>query len=269
MPQLTPERAAEFERCRRQVLEETFFQHGIGSLSERESHAILKNFYCPDPSCQEINIGGFVADISDSSGITEIQSRGFGKLRRKLQCFLPNYPVRIVLPIAAVRWLIWVDPQTGELLSRRRCAPGSPLLLFRELYSILDLLWPDSLRVTLAMLECEEYRLKDGRGPDGKKGAHRSQLLPLRLIEEIDLTCPADLLTLLPPLPEQFHSAQLRCLTRARPRAVSYVIQVLRRLELIEQIGVENRFHIYRLVKDPPLLGSPNLGEPATSSPEG
>ena len=33
MPQLTPERAAEFERCRKQVLEETFFQHGIGSLS--------------------------------------------------------------------------------------------------------------------------------------------------------------------------------------------------------------------------------------------
>ena len=156
-----------------------------------ESHANPKNFYCPDPSCQEINIGGFVADISDSSGITEIQTRGFGKLRRKLQCFLPNYPVRIVLPIAAVRWLIWVDPQSGELLSRRRCAPGSPLLLFRELYSILDLLWPDSLRVTLAMLECEEYRLKDGRGPDGKKGAHRSQLLPLRLMEEIELSCPA------------------------------------------------------------------------------
>ena len=153
MAQLTPERAADFARCRRQVLEESFFQHGIGSLSERESHAILKNFYCPDPSCQEINIGGFVADISDSNGITEIQTRGFGKLRRKLQCFLPNYPVRIVLPIAAVRWLIWVDPQSGELLSRRRCAPGSPLLLFRELYSILDLLWPDSLRVTLAMLE--------------------------------------------------------------------------------------------------------------------
>ena len=48
MPQLTPERAADFARCRRQVLEESFFQHGIGSLSERESHAILKNFYCPD-----------------------------------------------------------------------------------------------------------------------------------------------------------------------------------------------------------------------------
>ena len=90
MSQLTPERAADFARCRRQVLEESFFQHGIGSLSERESHAILKNFYCPDPSCQEINIGGFVADISDSNGITEIQTRGFGKLRRKLQCFLPK-----------------------------------------------------------------------------------------------------------------------------------------------------------------------------------
>ena len=71
MSQLTPERAADFARCRRQVLEESFFQHGIGSLSERESHAILKNFYCPDPSCQEINIGGFVADISDSNGITD------------------------------------------------------------------------------------------------------------------------------------------------------------------------------------------------------
>ena len=211
MPQLTPDRAADFARCRRQVLEESFFQHGIGSLSERESHAILKNFYCPDPSCQEINIGGFVADISDSSGITEIQTRGFGKLRRKLQCFLPNYPgCALCCRLQRCAGSSGSTPQSGELLSRRRCAPAPRCCSSVSRTASLDLLWPaDSLRVTLAMLECEEYRLKDGRGPDGKKGAHRSQLLPLRLMEEIELSCPADLLTVAAFCPSS--STQLNC----------------------------------------------------------
>lgn len=102
------------------------------------------------------------------------------------------------------------------------------------------------------MLECEEYRLKDGRGPDGKKGSPIRQSTAAAAADggnRAELPCgPADPAA---AFARAFHSAELRRLTRARPRAVSYVIQVLRRLNLIEQIGVENRFHIYRLTKDP------------------
>ena len=60
--QIQSPRTEEFIRCRDLVFDHNFLQHGIGSLSEKVQHAILKNYYCPNPSCQEINLGRFVAE---------------------------------------------------------------------------------------------------------------------------------------------------------------------------------------------------------------
>lgn len=54
-----------FSPAREQVFERNFLQHGIGSLAEKSQHAILKNYYCPNPAEQEINLGPFVADIAN------------------------------------------------------------------------------------------------------------------------------------------------------------------------------------------------------------
>ncbi len=245
----TCSRADEFLLCRSRVLQQDFFQHGIGSLSEKAQHAILKNFYCPNPSYQEINFGKYVADIATPEGITEIQTANFGKMRSKLQCFLQNGSVRIIYPVPAIKWLVWVDTQTGETSPRRRSPNKNAALgIFRELYSISSLLWPSNFSVTLTLLECEEYRLLDGWSRDRKKGSHRSQMLPLSLLDEITLNCPQDLLKLLPSLPDTFTSQTLQKLTKQRPRTISYIISVLRALNVIEKIGTENRYYLYRIV---------------------
>ena len=138
--QIQPPRTEEFIRCRDLVFDHNFLQHGIGSLSEKVQHAILKNYYCPNPSCQEINLGRFVADIADQNGVIEIQTKGFGQMRKKLSFFLEHYPVRIVYPVVLVKWVVWIDPQTGEIISRRKSPKKTAAYdLFRELYSILDL----------------------------------------------------------------------------------------------------------------------------------
>ena len=48
--QIQSPRTEEFIRCRDLVFDHNFLQHGIGSLSEKVQHAILKNYYCPNPS---------------------------------------------------------------------------------------------------------------------------------------------------------------------------------------------------------------------------
>ena len=81
--QIQSPRTEEFIRCRDLVFDHNFLQHGIGSLSEKVQHAILKNYYCPNPSCQEINLGRFVADIADQNGVIEIQTKGFGQYAKE------------------------------------------------------------------------------------------------------------------------------------------------------------------------------------------
>ena len=44
-------------------------RQGIGTLGEKTLHAVLKNYYQPDNTKQEIKIGNFFADIADSGSI--------------------------------------------------------------------------------------------------------------------------------------------------------------------------------------------------------
>ena len=250
--QILPSRRQDFERCRQEVFSQDFLRTGIGSLGEKAQHAVLKNYYCPNPFCQEINFGGFVADIADEHGITEIQTAGFGRLRKKLACFLQAAPVRVVYPVAAVKWVVWIDPQTGEVRARNRSPKKNAVFgIFRELYSIQDLLWPDNFSLVLPLLECEEYRLQNGWSRDGKRGSQRDQMVPVSLLGEIIIKRPEQLLGLLPEgLPSPFTSADLRRLSRANIRLTSYILLVLRQLGLIELTGKQGNAHLYQLCPD-------------------
>ena len=68
------------------------------------------------------------------------------------------------------------------------------------------------------------------------------------MLGEIVLHTPRDLLQFLPDsLPERFTSGDLQKSIRLNARSISYLILVLRRLELIEQVGKQERFHLYQI----------------------
>ena len=75
-------------------------RQGIGTLSEKTVHAVMKNYYAPDTDMHEIPIENFVADIFTGQEIIEIQTRAFNKMRLKLDAFLPLYPF-IQFPISS------------------------------------------------------------------------------------------------------------------------------------------------------------------------
>ena len=93
------------------VLNNEHKANGIGTLGEKSLHAILKHTYEPDVSCHEKKECGYYADISNGEGIIEIQTRNFNTLRRKLQEFLQERPVRIVYPLARCKWIVWIDKE--------------------------------------------------------------------------------------------------------------------------------------------------------------
>ena len=79
---------------------------GIGTLNEKTLHAVLKCYYEPCTARHEIQLGRYVADIVSETGIVEIQTRAFHKLRDKLRYFLSiSDSVTVVYPVPHIKWL--------------------------------------------------------------------------------------------------------------------------------------------------------------------
>lgn len=238
-----------FAHCCEAALLSNHLQTGIGSLGEKTLHAALKNYYAPNPADQEISIGSYVADIATGAGITEIQTSGFGKMRDKLNLFLTQSSVKIVYPVAYVKWIRWINPDTGELSARHKSPKKNGIYsLFRELYSLGDLIIHPKICFNLALLEVEEIRLQDGFSKNKKRGSHKSNTIPINFLEEIIICKPEDYFQLLPVNLEKIFTAKdLQKLTRLTSKQSFYVLHVLKTLGIITQIGKQGRAFTYQI----------------------
>lgn len=238
----TPDEQARFERALTRIAHQRPI-NGIGTRGEKTLHAVLKWTYDEDLSHHEQKIGPFVADVFDGQRIIEIQTRQFNTMRSKLDAFLPVVPVTIVYPMASRKWLVWLDPLTGEA-TRRRLSPkrAHPLEAVNELYKINAFLDHPHLSVTLVLLELEEQRWLSGWSDDKKKGSRRHERIPIRLEGFVDLRNPEDYAHLLPmDLPETFTSALLAKHAKISLRTAQTALRILERLNVITHVGKDGR----------------------------
>ena len=73
-----------FAAARLRVLSEEKTRGGIGTLSEKLLHKILKFYVDNDQSHHEIPVFGKVADVFDGNEIFEVQTRAFERLYQSL-----------------------------------------------------------------------------------------------------------------------------------------------------------------------------------------
>ena len=224
---------------------------GIGRLGEKTLHAALKYYYEPFADSHEAKIGGYVADIVGENGIIEIQTRAFDRLRKKLACFLAVGRVRVVYPVARTKWLLWMNPDTGEVTGKRKSPKiGSPYEIMRELYKIKDLLAHPNLSLTVAMLEIEEIRSLTGWSADKKKGSTRVDRIPVGLTDEITIDSADDYAKLIPPaLPPQFGTKEYQKASRLSRSGAQTALNVLHHLEVVERVGKSGNAYLYQRVE--------------------
>ena len=220
---------------------------GIGTLSEKTLHSVLKNYYESDSTKQEIKIGAKVADILNESGVIEIQTRQFNKLRGKLGAFLPDYPVTIVYPVASCKWLCWIDEITGEITPRRKSPKkGKPHQIFVELYKIKEFLNNPNLRIKIVMVEVEEYRFLNGWSKDRKKGSSCSDRIPIGLEEEINIETVSDYSKLIPDeLPEKFTTKDYSKIAKVSVTLAQVSLNVMCSVGAINLVGKQGRLKLY------------------------
>ena len=56
----------------------------IGTYNEKRFHRIFKRFVCDDANCYEVKVGRFIADVLCDGHITEIQTKNFSNLKKKI-----------------------------------------------------------------------------------------------------------------------------------------------------------------------------------------
>ena len=248
---MTSEETARFTAAKERIIGKNRERNGIGTLSEKTVHAVLKNYYAPDETQHEIPVEGCVADIFNGKEINEIQTRSFDRMRPKLERFLPLYPVTIVYPIPYCKHVFWIDEETGEISGGRKSPlKGSPYLAFKELYRIKAYLQDPNLTIRLTFLNMEEYKLLNGWSRDKKRGSSRYDRIPVSIEGEMEFTCTQDYVQLIPyDLPEPFTSAQLGKAVHIRKEQAGIVCNILHDLGVIERDGKKGNAYLYRVVE--------------------
>ena len=240
-----------FEQAKQKIIGIDRQRLGIGTLSEKTVHAILKNYYEPDEDRQEIPIENYVADIYSDGEIIEIQTRQFNKLRDKLQTFLSLYPVTVVYPIPREKWLIWIDEESGELSKKRKSpAKGNPYVAFAELYKSKMYLKDYNLRLRLVLIDMEEYRLLNGWSKDKKKGSTRYDRIPTQLVEEVEINCPEDYMQFVPyELEDDFTTKDFAKAAHIPVNLAQTVLNILFFVGTVERVGKQGRAYLYRVAE--------------------
>ena len=159
-----------------------------------------------------------------------------------------DHRVTLVHPLARVKYISWLNPETGELVKRNK-SPFSetPRNGIAELRPFLPFLEDPRFSVLFPLVELEEFRLLDGWGRGGKRGSHRYELIPLSLYDTCMVTCGADIMAYFPDgLPEEFVSKDFQKATRLAGYALYDTLAIYETLGAIERCGKRGNAYLYR-----------------------
>ncbi len=236
-----------FENALKSAKQNTAFEGSIGTLSEKMTHSVLKYYLEPCDDFHEVAVGRYVADIMRDGCITEIQTRGFDRLRAKLAAFLKEYPVTVVLPIAKTKHYCLIDEETGET-SKMRKSPrhGDIYDAFRELYKIKMLLECDNLYFHFVLLNITEYRKAVKKSYRNHKGYEVFERIPNAIEEEIYIDGKNDFAKLVPStLPSHFTSADFAKAIKRQRHVAQTTLNILLHVGAVKRVGKEKNSYLY------------------------
>jgi len=235
--------------------------NGIGLLNESSLHNALKEHYAGPGDLVEAVVDGFVVDVVRGNEVVEVQTGTFSAIRDKLRALLEGYRVRLVYPIAATTWILRVEPETGEVLGRRRSPRrGVALVAFHELVYIPELLDAPGFSLDLAFVEQEEVRVADGRGSWRRRGIRVVDRRLVRLVETRTMCSGRDLLALLPgTLAQPFTNRALAAEAHVPRRLAQRVTYTLARCGALRAAGVVGRERLYALSDQAPQPSAPTV----------
>lgn len=236
-----------FQQACDAVLRKEKASSGIGTLSEKSMHAVLKRYFEPDESRHEISVGGFVADIVNENGIVEIQTRSLHGMNKKLDAFLACCKVTVVYPIVCTKRIIWTDKETGEIrISRSSNRKKSLSWALHEIYYLRKFISNPNFSICLMHIDADDYRMQLN-----KSKARRNCIcdrFPTKLNEELYINHPSDFLQFLPEnLPSPFTTSDVAKSGNMPLPCAQSLMYFLYDANIAQRVGKDKNSYLYKL----------------------
>jgi hypothetical protein len=226
----------------------------IGTLNEGPLHQALKAHYASRyaasrRSSSEVPVGNYVADVlGDDDVLYEIQTGGFGAIRRKLEHLVAEHKVVLVHPIAAVRMIVKVAGGTDTDTTRRRSPKrGHPAHVLDQLVYLPKLLAHANFELEVVMVEEDEVRVFDPRRVRRRNGWRVQERHLRAVVARRRFRCLDDLFDLLEaPLPDPFTTLELADALNQPRRLAQKMAYVLREGGATRICGKTGNALVYR-----------------------
>lgn len=269
---VTPDIKLRFDRiCSEEITECKKSADSIGTYKEKRLHIALKRFACDDRTCYEKRIyaknavqdpdasangrsQSYIADVLVGNDIYEIQTGSLYPLKNKLEFYLSktDHSITVIHPLAAVKWLSWIDTESGDITKRRKSPVSEDVRsIARDLYALSAYIGNPRLSIVLPMIELEEFRNLNGWDSSKKRGSTRYDRFPVKMIDCVTLNTPDDYREYFLPsgLPDSFTAAQYSKNSGIRGIAVYSALSALCALGILEKGERSGRSYLYKRLR--------------------
>lgn len=224
----------------------------IGLENERSLHASLKKWYAIPGDRLEVKIDGYIIDLVRNDILVEIQTRNFSAMGKKLRKLVLDHRVRLIHPIATIKWIIKLENDGETIISRRKSPKnGSIYNLFDELIRIPDLMNNDNFSIELLMIIEEEIRIDDGKGSWRRKGVSISDRRLLEVVRKVKLIDKDDFRIFIPEnIDEPFSNKTLSIAVGIPLAKVRKATYCLKKMHLIKEVGKKGNELLFEIINE-------------------
>jgi hypothetical protein len=227
-----------------------FCQDGGG---QRPSlHTALECWYAGPEDQIEAQVGSYRVDVLREDLLIEIQTTSLIKIRDKLRELVREHHVLLVHPIAREKWIVQLDPASGERIGRRKSPKRGRITdLFTELVHLPTLINHPNLALEVLFIQEEELRCADGQGSWRRRGVSIVGHELLDVVERRRFNSGGDFLALLPEgLEAPFTNRDLARGLNIRLRQARRMTYCLRKMRVLKTEGKRGRELLFGRVSD-------------------
>lgn len=242
---------------------------GIGTLCEKQMHAAIKRFICPDEACHEIPLDNgeragqigedgkkikkrrFVADILKDGTVYEIQTGALSPLTEKIKWILENttHNVTLIHPIAQTKWVNVLNKQNDVEKRYRSPVRGRLSDIAPELYAIREFATSQRFCLVILFMEAEQYIKASAKRGRARQRYKKYELIPVNLLHAQIFRSLDDYKVFIPEsLLGEFTTKDFSAATKIRGMDAYSAVHSLCDMGLLEECGKIGRARAYKKV---------------------